>query len=69
MTLLGPLSVFLSSLTAIPLAYTLNQLGTFRDPLTIFVAGAVALICVVAIPIFVVRNRPQRADSFFYGES
>ena len=68
MALLGPLSIFLSSLTAIPLAYLLNQLSTFRDPLTIFIAGVVALTYVVAIPFFVVRNRPQRADNFFYGK-
>ena len=69
MALIGPLSVFLSSLTAIPLAYTLNQLSTLRDPLVILIAGTMALTYVIAIPYFVVRNRPQRADNFFYGES
>ncbi|KAK7115893.1 transmembrane 6 superfamily member 1-like [Littorina saxatilis] len=66
MALLGPLAIFLSSLTAIPLSYALNCLSTMRDPRLILIAGVSALTFVVAVPYFVVKSRPQRADSFFF---
>ncbi|XP_076443802.1 transmembrane 6 superfamily member 1-like [Babylonia areolata] len=66
MALAGPLSVFLCSLTAIPLPYMLNQLGSMKDPLFIMMAGGLALAVVSIVPFLVVRNRPQKIDSFFY---
>lgn len=68
MTLLGPLSVFLTSLLAIPLAYICNQLSTMKDPVVMLIIGAVALVTVAATPYFLMRNKPQRTDNFFYGE-
>jgi hypothetical protein len=63
----GPLSIFLSSLTAIPLAYMLNCFATMKDPFLILIAGVLALTFMVAVPVLVARNKSDSVDHFFYG--
>lgn len=70
MALKNAIAVFLTSLMALPMSYTLNSVAYYgKDRRLIFLAGSLCLILITVFPQIVLRKggRPQRLDSFFHG--
>ncbi|XP_005089477.1 transmembrane 6 superfamily member 1 [Aplysia californica] len=69
MTLKGAAAVFLTSLLALPISYTLDSVSHTKSQGLIFLSSFASCLAVAIAPWLILRNRLQKMDPFFYALS
>ena len=62
------LGVFLLSLSALPVTYSVNSAQNLAGEVGLFVAGVVALTVIVGLTYMIVSGGKGKTDSIYYGE-